>query len=65
MPVGHSDHSGFPEIPLAAVAMGAEVLEVHLTLDRDLPGPDHRASLLPHELKFLVRAARNVYAAMQ
>lgn len=64
MPVGYSDHTEGIEIPVAAVAMGACVIEKHFTLDRTLPGPDHRASLEPAELCEMVRQIRNVEAAM-
>lgn len=62
--VGYSDHTKGIEIPIAAVAMGAKVIEKHFTLDRTLPGPDHRASLEPQELKAMVEAIRNVEVAM-
>ena len=62
--VGYSDHTLGIEIPIAAVAMGATVIEKHFTLDRTLPGPDHHASLEPNELKALVLAIRNVEKAM-
>jgi N,N'-diacetyllegionaminate synthase len=58
--VGYSDHTTGIEIPIAAVALGAEVIEKHFTLDRGLPGPDHKASLEPDELKSMVGAIRNV-----
>ena len=58
--VGYSDHTLGIEIPVAAVALGATVIEKHFTLDRTLPGPDHRASLEPHELKSMVTAIRNI-----
>jgi N-acetylneuraminate synthase/N,N'-diacetyllegionaminate synthase len=64
LPVGFSDHSLGREVALAAVALGACVLEKHFTLDRSLPGPDHRASLEPHELQQLVSGIRNVEAAL-
>jgi len=57
--VGYSDHTLGIEVPIAAVAMGAEVVEKHFTLDRKMEGPDHKASLEPHELKAMVRAIRN------
>jgi sialic acid synthase SpsE len=63
-PVGYSDHTLGAEVALAAVAMGACVIEKHLTLDRTLPGPDHRASAEPDELAVLVRGIRKVEAAM-
>jgi len=61
---GLSDHTPGIEIPIAAVAMGATVIEKHLTLDRNLPGPDHKASLEPDEFKQMVIAIRNVEQAM-
>ncbi|MCC8062421.1 MAG: N-acetylneuraminate synthase [Rikenellaceae bacterium] len=64
MPVGYSDHTEGIEIPVAAVAMGAAVIEKHFTLDRTLPGPDHKASLEPAELCEMVRQIRHVEAAM-
>ncbi len=62
--VGYSDHTLGIEIPVAAVALGATVIEKHFTLDRTLPGPDHAASLEPHELKAMVTAIRNIEKAM-
>ncbi len=62
--VGYSDHTLGIEIPIAAVAMGAKVIEKHFTLDKNLPGPDHKASLEPDELKAMVRAIRNIEKAM-
>ena len=62
--VGYSDHTLGIEVPIAAVAMGATVIEKHFTLDRNLPGPDHRASLEPHELKAMVQAIRNIELAL-
>lgn len=62
--VGYSDHTLGLEIPIAAVALGAEVIEKHFTLDKTLPGPDHSASLEPHELKAMVVAIRNVEKAI-
>lgn len=58
--VGYSDHTLGIEVPVAAVALGARVIEKHFTLDRNLPGPDHRASLEPKELKEMVKAIRNI-----
>ena len=57
--VGYSDHTPGIEVPIAAVALGATVIEKHLTLDRNLPGPDHKASLEPDEFAAMVRAIRN------
>ena len=62
--VGYSDHTLGIEVPIAAVAVGAKVIEKHFTLDRDLPGPDHRASLEPNELQEMVRAIRNIEQAI-
>lgn len=62
--VGYSDHTKGIEVPVAAVAMGARIIEKHFTLDRNLPGPDHRASLEPQELKSMVDAIRNVEQAL-
>jgi sialic acid synthase SpsE len=64
VPVGYSDHTLGIEVALAAVAMGACILEKHFTLDRSLPGPDHRASAEPAELATLVASARIVEAAL-
>jgi N-acetylneuraminate synthase len=64
VPVGYSDHTLGIEVALAAVAMGACVIEKHFTLDRTLPGPDHRASLEPEGLATLVKSIRNVEAAL-
>lgn len=62
--VGYSDHTKGIEVPIAAVAMGAEVIEKHFTLDHNLPGPDHIASLEPDELKAMVDAIRNIEKAV-
>lgn len=62
--VGYSDHTKGIEVPIAAVALGAEVIEKHFTLDRNLPGPDHKASLEPNELKAMVDAIRNIEQAL-
>jgi N,N'-diacetyllegionaminate synthase len=62
--VGYSDHTKGIEVPIAAVAMGAEIIEKHFTLDRTLPGPDHVASLEPNELKEMVTALRNIEQAI-
>lgn len=62
--IGYSDHTLGIEAPIAAVAMGACLIEKHFTLDRTLPGPDHAASLEPAELKAMVRAIRNIELAL-
>ena len=62
--VGYSDHTQGIEVPIAAVAMGATVIEKHFTLDRNMDGPDHKASLEPDELKAMVSAIRNVEKAI-
>jgi N,N'-diacetyllegionaminate synthase len=62
--VGYSDHTLGIEIPIAAVAMGATLIEKHYTLDQSLPGPDHRASLEPGDLRAMVNAIRNVEVAL-
>ena len=62
--VGYSDHTLGIEIPIAAVTLGATVIEKHLTLDNNLPGPDHRASIEPQELKSMVKAIRNIEKSM-
>lgn len=64
VPVGFSDHTEGIDVALAAVALGACVIEKHFTLDRTLPGPDHRASLEPAELRELVQSIRRVEAAL-
>jgi N,N'-diacetyllegionaminate synthase len=64
VPVGYSDHTIGIEIAIAAVAMGASIIEKHFTIDRTLPGPDHKASLEPGELKALVDAIRNLESAL-
>jgi N,N'-diacetyllegionaminate synthase len=62
--VGYSDHTLGIEVPIAAVSMGATVIEKHFTLDRNMDGPDHQASLEPDELKSMVKAIRNIEIAM-
>jgi len=62
--IGYSDHTLGIEIPIAAVAMGARVIEKHFTLDRTMEGPDHKASLVPDELKAMVTAIRNIELAL-
>lgn len=63
--VGYSDHTLGIEIPIAAVAMGAMVIEKHFTLNRNLPGPDHKASLEPIELTEMIKSIRNVELALE
>ncbi len=62
--VGYSDHTQGIEIPIAAVALGAEVIEKHFTLDRNMEGPDHKASLEPGELKAMVKSIRHIEEAL-
>ncbi len=62
--IGYSDHTNGIEVALAAVALGATIIEKHFTLDRKLPGPDHIASLEPHELAALVTGIRNLEIAL-
>lgn len=62
--VGYSDHTLGIEVPIAAVALGASVIEKHFTLDKTLPGPDHAASLEPEELKSMVLSIRNIEKAL-
>ena len=62
--IGYSDHTVGIEVPIAAVALGAKVIEKHFTLDRNHPGPDHKASLEPSELKAKVSAIRNIQQAL-
>lgn len=64
VPVGYSDHTNGIEVPIAAVAVGAEIIEKHFTLDKNLEGPDHKASLNPGELFQMVKAIRNIEKAM-
>ena len=64
LPVGYSDHTVGIEIPIAAVAMGAYVIEKHFTLNKNMDGPDHKASLEPDELKAMVTTIRNVERAI-
>ena len=63
-PIGYSDHTKGIEVPIAAVAMGATIIEKHFTLDRNMEGPDHKASLEPSELKVMVQAIRNIEKAI-
>lgn len=62
--VGYSDHTQGIEVPIAAVALGARVVEKHFTIDRNLPGPDHRASIEPNEFKEMVNSIRNIEIAL-
>ena len=62
--VGYSDHTHGIEVPIAAAALGATVIEKHFTLDRNMDGPDHKASLEPDELQSMIRAIRNIEAAL-
>ncbi|HOI25741.1 MAG TPA: N-acetylneuraminate synthase [Caldisericia bacterium] len=64
LPVGYSDHTLGIEVPIAAVTMGAKVIEKHFTLDKNLLGPDHKASLDPQELAEMVKAIRNIESAL-
>jgi sialic acid synthase SpsE len=64
LPVGYSDHTPGIEVPIAAVARGAVIIEKHFTLDRQQAGPDHRASLEPAALKSMVKAIRNTESAL-
>ena len=62
--VGYSDHTLGIEVPIAAVALGATIIEKHFTLDKTMAGPDHKASLDPKELKDMVTAIRNIEFAL-
>ena len=62
--VGYSDHTMGIEVPIAAVAMGATIIEKHFTLDRNMSGPDHKASIEPDELKEMVKSIRNIEKAI-
>ncbi len=62
--VGYSDHTLGIEVPIAAAAIGATVIEKHFTLDRTMKGPDHKASLEPHELAMMVKSIRNIEKAL-
>lgn len=64
LPFGYSDHSLGIEVPIAAVSLGASVIEKHFTLDCNMPGPDHRASLEPNALKAMVKSIRNIELAL-
>lgn len=64
LPVGYSDHTNGIEVPIAAVALGACIIEKHFTLDKTMEGPDHKASLEPEELKEMVLAIRNIESAL-
>jgi N,N'-diacetyllegionaminate synthase len=62
--VGYSDHTRGIEVPIAAVALGATIIEKHFTMNRDLPGPDHAASLEPGEFRMMANAIRNIEIAL-
>lgn len=62
--VGYSDHTQGIAVPIAAAALGATVIEKHFTLDRNMEGPDHKASLEPHELQAMVKAIKNIESAL-
>ena len=62
--VGYSDHTLGTEVPIAAVALGAKIIEKHFTLDRNMEGPDHKASIEPDELKHMVNSIRNIELAL-
>jgi len=62
--VGYSDHTLGIEVDIAAVAMGASIIEKHFTLDKSMSGPDHKASIEPNELKAMVKAIRNIEKAI-
>ncbi|MBO7426501.1 MAG: N-acetylneuraminate synthase [Clostridiales bacterium] len=64
LPVGYSDHTKGIEVPIAAVALGATIIEKHFTLDKNMEGPDHKASLEPSELKAMVSSIRNIEKAV-
>lgn len=64
VPIGYSDHTQGIEVPIAAVAMGASIIEKHFTLDKNMEGPDHKTSLEPDELKRMVYCIRNIELAM-
>ncbi len=64
IPAGYSDHTQGIEVPIAAAALGASVIEKHFTLDKTMEGPDHKASLEPDELQAMVRAIRNIESAL-
>ena len=62
--MGYSDHTCGIEVSIAAVAMGAQIIEKHITLDKNMQGPDHKASIEPEELHNLVSAIRNIEKAL-
>ena len=64
VPVGYSDHSLGISVPIAAAARGAQIIEKHFTLDKNMVGPDHKASLEPQELCDMVSAIRNIEKAL-
>lgn len=63
-PIGYSDHTQGIEVAIAAVALGATIIEKHFTLDKNMEGPDHKASLNPIELKNMVSSIRNIELAL-
>ncbi|MFU1796329.1 N-acetylneuraminate synthase [Paenibacillus azoreducens] len=63
-PVGYSDHTDGIQVSVAAISLGARIIEKHFTLDKSLPGPDHKASMSPEEFEYLVRSIRNVEIAL-
>ncbi|MDE6357569.1 MAG: N-acetylneuraminate synthase family protein, partial [Eubacteriales bacterium] len=64
LPIGYSDHTDGIEVSISAVALGATVIEKHFTLDKNMEGPDHKASLEPTELKQMVSSIRNIEKAL-
>ena len=64
LPIGYSDHTMGIQVPIAAVALGATIIEKHFTLDRTFPGPDHKASLEPAELELMISSIRNIEQAL-
>lgn len=62
--IGYSDHTEGIEVPIAAVALGATIIEKHFTLDKTMEGPDHKASLEPQELRVMVKSIRNIEQAL-
>jgi N-acetylneuraminate synthase/N,N'-diacetyllegionaminate synthase len=62
--IGYSDHTLGVEVPIAAVALGAKIIEKHFTLDKNMQGPDHKASLEPNELAYMINSIRNISCAL-